>query len=231
MIFKISSVDDDPQSAERLIAMTEKWAESRGHSLNFSKYSSASGFLFDFSDNPCDILLLDVEMPGMSGVELAKKLRSENRIIQIIFVTAFSDYISEGYEVAALHYLLKPVDPEKLFRTLDRAAERVIRDCRSTTLETSDGTFVIPLHEIHFMESQKNYVIVHAERDYIVRRTLTAFSDCLDSRFLRVGRSYIINLLYIKKVSRTEIELKTGEIIQIPKGSFEAVNKAIIAMK
>ena len=227
----LSICDDDSAERSYLKSLVLDWSARSGEGVSVLEYSSAEAFLFDFSDNPCDILLLDVEMPGMSGVELAKKLRSENRIIQIIFVTAFSDYISEGYEVAALHYLLKPVDPEKLFRTLDRAAERVIRDCRSTTLETSDGTFVIPLHEIHFMESQKNYVIVHAERDYIVRRTLTAFSDCLDSRFLRVGRSYIINLLYIKKVSRTEIELKTGEIIQIPKGSFEAVNKAIIAMK
>ena len=187
--------------------------------------------MFSYDEIKPDILLLDVEMPGMNGMELAKTLRSRSETAQIIFITGFPDYISQGYDVSALHYLLKPVEPEKLFRTLNRAVERVIRDCRSIALETVDGTVIVPLYEVRYLEACKNYVTVHAERDYTVRRTLSDFSDKLDSRFIKAGRSFIINLLWIKRVSKNEIELKNGEIIPIPKAAFETVNRAIINMK
>lgn len=231
MYIKISICDDSAAERERISSLVSGWALASGTEITLNQYSSAEEFLFSYEDCKPDILLLDVEMPGLNGVELAKKLRAQNRIIQIIFITAYSDYISEGYEVAALHYLLKPVETEKLFKTLNRAVERVIRDCRSIALETADGTFVTPLYEVRYLEACKNYVTVHAERDYTVRRTLSDFSGDLDSRFIKAGRSFIINLLWIKRVSKTEIELKTGEIIPIPKAAFETVNRAIINLK
>lgn len=231
MYIKISICDDSDVERKNMKSLVSAWASTSGADINLNEYSSAEEFLFSYEDCKPDILLLDVEMPGLNGVELAKKLRAKNRIIQIIFITAYSDYIAEGYEVAALHYLLKPVEPEKLFKTLNRAVERVIRDCRSIALETADGTFVTPLYEVKYLEACKNYVTVHAERDYTVRRTLSDFSCDLDNRFIKAGRSFIINLLWIKRVSKTEIELKSGEIIPIPKSAFETVNRAIINMK
>lgn len=231
MYIKISICDDSDVERKVLSSLVSDWTSAAGANIALNEYSSAEEFLFSYEDCKPDILLLDVEMPGLNGVELAKKLRAKNRIIQIIFITAYSDYIAEGYEVAALHYLLKPVEPEKLFKTLNRAVERVIRDCRSIALETADGTFVTPLYEVKYLEACKNYVTVHAERDYTVRRTLSDFSGDLDNRFIKAGRSFIINLLWIKRVSKTEIELKSGEIIPIPKSAFETVNRAIINMK
>ena len=231
MYIKISICDDSAAERERISSLVSDWTSTSGTDITLNEYSSAEEFLFSYEDCKPDILLLDVEMPGLNGVELAKKLRAKNRIIQIIFITAYSDYIAEGYEVAALHYLLKPVETEKLFKTLNRAVERVIRDCRSIALETADGTFVTPLYEVRYLEGCKKYVTVHSERDYTVRRTLSDFSGDLDSRFIKAGRSFIINLLWIKRVSKTEIELKTGEIIPIPKAAFETVNRAIINLK
>ena len=231
MYIKISICDDSAAERERISSLVSDWTSTSGTDITLNEYSSAEEFLFSYEDCKPDILLLDVEMPGLNGVELAKKLRAKNRIIQIIFITAYSDYIAEGYEVAALHYLLKPVETEKVLKTLNRAVERVIRDCRSIALETADGTFVTPLYEVRYLEACKNYVTVHSERDYTVRRTLSDFSGDLDSRFIKAGRSFIINLLWIKRVSKTEIELKTGEIIPIPKAAFETVNRAIINLK
>ena len=232
MNYRIAIIDDDPASHKALSALALKWSDSRGHTSGLAQFTSAESFLFAYDDEKSfDILLLDVEMDGMNGVELAKRLRAENKIIQIIFITAYSDYISEGYEVAALHYLLKPVDADKLFHTLDRAAERVVRDYRSLTVETAEGTILVPLYDIKYLEVIKNYVTVHAETDYIVRRPLGEFTDKLDKRFLRVGRSYIVNLIYIKRISKSEIELRSGETIPIPRGAYEAVNSAIIDMR
>lgn len=230
-MLNITICDDSDVEREKMKALVWAWASQPDRDICIHEYPSAEAFLFAYEEVKPDILLLDVEMPGLNGVELAKKLRAQNRVIQIVFITAYSDYIAEGYEVAALHYLLKPVEPERLYKVLNRAAERVARDCRSIALETAEGTVVTPLYEVRYLEACKNYVIVHAERDYTVRRTLSDFSDCLDERFIKAGRSFIINLLWIKRVSRSEIELKSGGKIPIPKAAFETVNRAIINMK
>ena len=73
-------------------------------------FPSAESFLFDYAEQKnYDFLLLDIEMPSMNGVELAQKIRQENNAVQIIFITGYSDFMAEGYEVSALHYLMKPV--------------------------------------------------------------------------------------------------------------------------
>lgn len=228
----LSLCDDNISERSYIKSLVLDWASLSGVGVSIYEYPSAEAFLFDYDgDNRPDILLLDVEMPGQSGVELAKKLRRSDRVMQIVFITAYSDYISEGYEVAALHYLLKPVDREKLFSVLSIAAERVKRDCRKISLETQDGTEVLPLYDVRYIESRKNYAVIHSDKEYTVRRTLSDFSSALDSRFIKVGRSFIINLLWIRRVSRTEVELKSGEVIPIPRAAFETVNRAIINMK
>ncbi len=223
--------DDNAAEREQLKSLVLEWSDRSGTGVSVLECPSAEAFLFAYEEQRPDILLLDIEMPGQSGVELAKKLRRSDRVMQIIFITAYSDYIAEGYEVAALHYLLKPVDREKLFSVLSIAAERVRRDCRKITLETPDGTEVLPLYDVRYIESHKNYAVIRADREYTVRRTLGDILESLDSRFIKVGRSFIINLLWIRRVSRTEIELKSGEVIPIPRAAFEAVNRAIIDMK
>ena len=232
MNFRIAIIDDEPASHEVLSALALKWSGLRGHTTELERFTSAESFLFAYSaEKAYDILLLDVEMDGMSGVELAKQLRSENKIIQIIFITAYSDYISEGYEVAALHYLLKPVDECKLFQTMDRACERLKTEARVVTIKTTDETVRIPIYEIRYAEVLRNYVTVHAQSDYTAKMPLTELVGSLDERFLRIGRSYVVNLGFIRRVTKTEVHLRSGETVPLPRGAYETVNRAIINMK
>ena len=121
------------------------------------------------SDKAWDILLLDVEMPGCSGVELAKRVRRENKLTQIVFVTGYSDYIAEGYDVSALHYLLKPLSQEKLFSVLNRAVERLKRDGRFLLLELPEELVRVPLFEVEYLEVRQNYVTVHTGKEAYTR--------------------------------------------------------------
>ena len=101
-------------------------------------FASAESFLFRYAeDKEWDILLLDIEMGAMDGVTMAKKVRAHNEAVQIVFITGYSDYIAEGYEVAALHYLMKPVNREKLMAVLDRALEKRKQEERCLNLELS----------------------------------------------------------------------------------------------
>ena len=229
--YHIAVCDDDGNARESAARMALRWAEARGHEAALSYYESAENFLFEYQGEGVDILLLDIEMGRMNGVELAKTLRVRDKLMQIVFITGYSEYISEGYEVAALHYLLKPVREEKLFSTLDRASEKLRTDARVVILETADETVRVPIYEIRFAEVIKNYVTVHANADYTAKMPLRELESRLDERFLRIGRSYIVNLGCIHRVTKTDIYLHTGETVPLPRGAYEAINRAIINMK
>ena len=167
-------------------------------------------------------------MTGMDGVELARTVRQANEDVQIVFITGYTDYIAEGYEVSALHYLMKPVNEEKFYQVLTRAVSRLARNEPFLTLELPGETVRVPLPEIRFLDVQQNYVTIHGRRDYTLKRPLAEFEAALDRRFYRVGRSCIVNLTCVRRVTRSEVELTSGERLPLPRGQYEKLNRAII---
>lgn len=171
---------------------------------------------------------LDIEMEKMDGIALAREIRKHNRQMQIIFVTGYMEYIQEGYDVEALHYLLKPVSQEKIDSVLDRAVERLKTADAVLLVESGGEVLRLPLKEIRFIESNRNYNIIHADNDYEVRGTLSELEAKLDEAFVRVGRSYLVNLNYVRRIGKTELILNTGEKLPVPRGSYKKLNEAFI---
>ena len=232
MNYQIAVCDDSTADRQYIVNMLTEWAVAAGHSVSISEFPSAESFWFEYEDKQdYDILLLDIEMGEMDGVTLAKKLRKVNEAVQIVFITGYSDYISEGYEVAALHYLMKPVKQEKLFEVLRRAAEKVQKNEQCLTLENGGELVRIPLYQIRYVDVQHNYVTVHAKEEVTVKKTLGDIEGVLDERFFRVGRSCIVNLSCISRVTKTDIVLQDGTLVPLPRGAYEKVNRAIINMK
>ena len=230
MAYRIAICDDAAEDREYVSGLVDRWAARRGVVVRRSAFPSAENFLFRAEDEGSfDILLLDIEMGAMDGVTLAKKLRGSNETLQIVFITGYSDYIAEGYEVAALHYLMKPVKEEKLFSVLDRAVDKLRRDEKALNLEAAGQMVRVPIYSIRYADVQGNYVTVHAADDYTAKMTLSELGKALDDRFYRVGRSAIVNLTRISRVTKTDIYLNDGSVIPLPRGAYEGVNRAIIA--
>lgn len=231
MSYQIAICDDNPEDAGYVKKYVTAWAEERGFAVHLDVFSSAEQFLFHYAEHKdYDIALLDVEMGAMDGVSLAKRLRAENETMQIIFITGYSDYISEGYEVAALHYLMKPVNGEKLLSVLDRAAVKLQKNEKVLSFEVSGETVRVPLYQIRYADVQLNYITIHCKQDLTVKKSLGDLAKQLDDRFYRVGRSAIVNLTCIDRVTKTEIRLQDGSTIPLPRGAYEGVNRAIINM-
>lgn len=229
---KLAVCDDSATDRDYVAALAHRWAKAAGRELELKSFVSAESFLFAYGDkSDWDILLLDIEMGHMDGVSLAKELRRENETLQIVFITGYSEYIEEGYEVSALHYLMKPVKEEKFFSVLDRAAERLCKAERLLTLELGGQTLRLPLRQIRWAEVRLNYVTVHAREDYTLKMTLGELADRLDERFYRVGRSALVNLNEIGRVTKTDIFLNDGTAVPLPRGAYEGLNRAIIAME
>lgn len=170
MDYRIAICDDRQEDREYVRQLTAHWAQQRGNQVEMTEFCSAEQFLFSCPQPDFDLLLLDIEMGEMDGVSLAKQVRRTNELMQIVFITGYSDYITEGYEVAALHYLMKPVKEEKLFVVLDRAVERLHKNTKVLTLETSEEMVRVPLYQVSALEVQRNYVTVYARQDYTVKK-------------------------------------------------------------
>lgn len=231
MDYRIAICDDRQEDREYVRQLTARWAQQRGNQVEMTEFCSAEQFLFSCPQPDFDLLLLDIEMGEMDGVSLAKQVRRTNELMQIVFITGYSDYITEGYEVAALHYLMKPVKEEKLFAVLDRAVERLHKNTKVLTLETAEEMVRVPLYQVSALEVQRNYVTVHVRQDYTVKKSLSELMEQLDERFFRVGRSAVVNLNDISRVTRSDIYLTDGRSIPLPRGAYDKLNRAIIHMK
>ena len=229
MAYRVAIVDDSVTDARFVAGILTDWAGEKQTAIQAEVFASAEVFLFRYAeDKEWDILLLDIEMGAMDGVTMAKKVRAHNEAVQIVFITGYSDYIAEGYEVAALHYLMKPVNREKLMTVLDRALEKRKQEERCLNMELSGEMVRLPFYEIRYLDVRQNYVTVHAKGDYTVKRSLNEFEKELDHRFHRVGRSMILNLKYIQRVTKTEVRLSDGTVLPLPRGAYEPLNRAII---
>lgn len=228
-IYHFAVCDDRPEDARLVASLAAQWARRTGAEVELEVFPSAEAFLFRYQEKKdFDVLLLDIEMTGMDGVELAKTVRRDNEAVQIVFITGYSDYIAQGYEVSALHYLMKPVNEEKFDQVLTRAVSRLARNEPFLTLELPGEVLRVPLPEIRYLDVRQNYVTVHAREDYTLKRPLAEFEPALDRRFYRMSRSCIVNLTFVRRVTRTEAELTGGERLPLPRGQYEKLNQAII---
>lgn len=232
MNYKIAICDDSDADRQYILNMVDRWAAGAGHGARIDTFTSAENFLFHSAEESgYDILLLDIEMGTMDGVTMAKELRKNNDVVQIVFITGYSDYIAEGYEVAALHYLMKPVKENKLWSVLDRAVEKLSKNEKVLTFETGGEVVRVPVYQIRYADVFGNYVTIHALSDITVKMTLKELNSQLDERFYRAGRSMIVNLTQISRVTKTEIKLTDGTAMPLPRGAYEGINRAIINMR
>ena len=229
---RLAICEDSDADRAYLVDLVNWWAARAGHAVQVFAFSSAESFLFWYAEQrEVDILLLDIEMGKMDGVTLAKRLRENGDAVQIVFITGYADYIAEGYDVAALHYLVKPVREEKLFSVLDRAAEKAAQNEITLHFDMGGEVVRIPIYRIRYAEGRGNYVTIHANTDCTVKMTLAELESKLDDRFHRAGRSVVVNLTQIARVTRSEIQLMDGTAIPLPRGAYEGVNRAIIRLR
>lgn len=223
--------DDNSSQCAYIKSLVLDWSEQSGTEVRTSEFSSAEALLFSYDEIKPDILLLDVEMPGMNGMELAKTLRSRSETAQIIFITGFPDYISQGYDVSALHYLLKPVDPEKLFEVLSRAAKACGEKGEPETVVFRAGTENIKLRvcDIEYIAALGHTTAVKAGgKTYDLSISISEAEKMLGDGFIRCHRSYIVGLRYVSSVSGDSVTLDDGTKIPVSRSMRKTVAEEFI---
>ncbi|MDE7133116.1 MAG: LytTR family DNA-binding domain-containing protein, partial [Lachnospiraceae bacterium] len=158
---KIAIVDDEIIEQEIIAKYIGEWAEDKKELVEFIYFDSSEGFLFSWEDvKDYALLVLDIEMGEISGLELAKKIRSEDKRIPIIFVTGYDEYMQYGYDVSALHYLIKPVNKDKLFQALNKLSEKE-ETVKSLILNSENGVRRIQINNVLYVEAAGHGSIMH----------------------------------------------------------------------
>jgi len=207
-------VDDEPLVRERVRTLLAEHADVQV----VGEASDGPSALEAYGEKAPQLVFLDIQMPGLSGLEVAEIWRKDGALPIIIFVTAFDQFALDAFRVHALDYLTKPIDPERFSESLNRARELLNRPNRGDldrriqamlemherrqsvrphlVVRDHERYLLVPTSEIHCLEATGNYVQLYCERaNHLLRSTLAAVEAKLDpQRFLRVHRSWIVNL-------------------------------------
>ncbi len=228
MPITISLCDDDSDQVAYLRELLTKWSADKTFAIHINEYESAEGFLFNYPDDPCSLLLLDIEMRGINGMELAKKLRAKGDMLPIIFITGYSEYISDGYDVEALHYLLKPLNEEKLFAVLDKYISRHCARSEEILITTADSSTHIFVDSIVYIEAFGRKTQIHLSDKTVIDSNMSIGQFEKLQGFIHCHRSYIVNMRYVRSIGKAAVLLDTGEEIPLSRRLYNEVNKKFI---
>lgn len=231
MMYRAAICDDNETDLNFVKNILLTYTKQQKLNIKIEQFTSAESFLFRYAEEKSfDILLLDIEMGSMDGIALAKKLRQDNAGLQIVFITGYADYMAEGYDVSALHYLMKPVNKEKLFSVLDRAVSGIQRSSRVVLLPVDGEMLRLPVEQIQFVEAFSHSVTITTEKTfYEVKISLVEMEKQLGEGFVRCHRSYLVGIKFIARLSKNEVFMDNGKILPMSRSAAPFVHKAFVA--
>jgi two-component system response regulator AlgR len=214
---RVLLVDDEPLASVRLRTLVEECAEPRAHVVGVA--ANASQAVAWLQTNACDAVLLDVQMPGRDGTQLAAELRQRPGGPAVVFVTAHAQHALAAFEVDAVDYLTKPVRRERLQAALRRVVERRALQLAQPTqgppvvVVNERGRLVrIPVSDVVYLKAELKYVTLRtAERSYVLDDALSDLEQRLGERFLRVHRNALVARRCVRALERRVVAGETEE--------------------
>ncbi|MCL2618996.1 MAG: LytTR family DNA-binding domain-containing protein [Defluviitaleaceae bacterium] len=186
-----------------------------------------------------DLFLLDIQMPGINGIELAKSIREKHDDAVIIYITKYTDYAFEAYGVRAAHYLQKPVKESTLFPVLDKVLTTAVSKKKSHyILSSGEGLVSIPFSSIICAELSNRRLRLHLENGQTItsKSLQTSFSKSIapllkDERFLHVHQAFVVNIAHVVEQRSNSFVAKHGIVIPISRNRYGDAKKKFLALK
>lgn len=211
---RILVCDDDSLIAERLLKyLTEYFKRQKIKCPEIKCFSTGEALLSD--DGEKDIVFLDVEMPGLSGIYVGNMLKKQNEAVIIFIVTSFMEYLDDAMRFHVFRYLSKPIDKQRLFLNFKDALFLCHSTNKRIAIETKNDTHIVSVSDLVFVEAQGRQVIIHTtELDYISIHPLQFWINTLPKHiFFQSHRSYIVNMAHITDFDHNTIHLCKNQFI------------------
>ena len=211
---KIAIIDDDDNIRAKLKEYLKRYQDESKEQFIVSDFAFPELFLTNYKPE-YDIVMMDIDMPGMNGLTAAKKLRDLDERVVLLFVTNLAQYALKGYEVAATDFIVKPFKYERFSQKLERALRFVPENTKPMLMiRTDSATVTVELDDIIYVEVNKHDVYYHTVKDvYRVRGSLKqAEEDLNDPKFFACDKSCLVNLAYVEGVTGTTVTVAGKEL-------------------
>lgn len=226
-MIRIAIVDDEETQHETLKKLIEQFSQE--NDISFSIFCYLNGMSFLESNVEVDIVLMDVDMPHMNGIETAVQLRKKDEKVALIFITNMVEYAIKGYEVNAIDYILKPVNYARFSALLKKTLKRIISLEEAISIKTTDGFRKIYVQSILYIEIDDHLLYYHLEdEDILSWSSLSAVEKQLpEKRFVRCNKSCLVNLSQISGIENNNILVGKNRIkIPLVQGKKKAFLQA-----
>ncbi len=226
---RIAVCDDDKRERVQLLNFINDYCTSRILELTTVSFDSGEIFLSTFTPGMFDIIFLDIYMPGINGIETAEKIRRIDKNVLLIFCTSSTKFYAEGFAVAALHYIIKPVHKHEVIEALDRCTKVLGDTYRKITIRTSHGHRHIRIIDIVFIEVIGHYCNIHLPTEVVTtKQSLRVLMDTINSDiFFCCHRSYYVNLRFVKTMKEDTLQMKTEEIVPVSRKKRQEVSMTL----
>ncbi|MCM1184884.1 MAG: LytTR family DNA-binding domain-containing protein [Roseburia sp.] len=232
---RIAIIEDEELHKELLEEYLRQWSAEKEAAIEIQAFPSAESFLFVWEDaNDFDILFVDIQMREMNGMEMARKIRERDEDIAIVFTTGISDYIEDGYEVEALHYLIKPISREKVGQCMDKALHRSSSE-RYILVHGRDEVLKLPVRRITYIEAQGHGCVAEtcSKEGETVRTELAESISEMEALlsadgFMKCHRSYLCRIGSIRQIGKAELTFDNGSRVPVSRRMYAKINQAFI---
>ncbi|ERL64506.1 LytR/AlgR family response regulator transcription factor [Schleiferilactobacillus shenzhenensis] len=219
---QIGIIEDNPAMQQTLVTMLAQHDPPQTAHL----FPSGEAFLFAWPDLPSlDLVLLDIKLPGMDGMAVAKQIRTKDAKLPLAFLSNYDDYVFDGYDVNALDYILKPITAEKLTKVLARAA--ATERPAFLVLPLAAGPTQVYLYDIMAVTVDGHYLTVITQQGQDrFKESLTNIRGQLDDRFITTHQAAVVNIDHIRTIGADTVTLTNGAAVPLARNRAAAVKQA-----
>lgn len=233
---KIAICDDDREERQQVVSLLDTYCHERGVTLTYKDFHSSFELSAIASHEHFDVYLLDVIMPVLSGMDLAKEIRSFDKATDIIFLTSSPEFAVESYTVKASNYLVKPIQKDAFFQALDDILEKKAETTSKTMIiKSSLGVHKIQLSNLVYVEALNRKVIYYLKNGEQLASTERFSSVCdtlmQNAEFILPHRSFLVNMNYIRSITATDMHLQNGKIIPLAQRRVAEIKKHYLSFQ
>ena len=233
---KIALCDDDCLELEKIKNAVDEFIVSNqsSHQITVETFTNGDSLLCQITKHGgFNLLILDIIMPGMNGIDLAKEIRINNSNCKIIFLTSSPEFAVNSYKVNALYYLLKPFSGTELKSLLNKTLDEIDEEkSNSVVVKEKSKLTRVQIHTIQYIESVKHTIIFHLRSNEVIScyGTMNEFYDILlsDKRFIKCHMSFIVNMNYVISISNKNFVLVDKTLIPISRQVYQQVKNKYI---
>ena len=222
----IDIIEDSGQELSLLERCLQSYLSSRQVYRVIDTYTSGEAFLENWPSKSYDLIFLDILMEGISGIEVARKIRETDSECLLIFISSSKEYALQGFEVRAFDYLLKPLSEERFQKTMDLCQNELAKHIRYIEVKESRTLVKIPLNEIIYTDYYNHYIQIHtAARLIRSYQQFDVFSPLLlcYPQFLCCYRNCIVNMDHVDSVDKHDFVMENGERVPITRGNRNSI--------